>query len=413
MSTATDTVRPGSLHAGGLRRVVIVLSITEITSWGVLYYAFPVLASSIVQDTSWSMPAITAAFSVSQIVAAVVGIPVGRIIDRRGPRAVMTIGSMLGVLSVLVIASAPSYPIFFLGWVCSGVAMAGVLYAPAFAALTHWGGAQRIRALTTLTLVAGLASTVFAPLTAALNHHLDWRQTYLILLVILTVVTIPAHWFGLRHRWIPHPTPGAGPASAGPRSVITSRAFVLLAVALCAAAFTTFAVVINLVPLLVERGLSTGEAAVALGLGGVGQVAGRLGYSAFAARTSVVARTVIICGAVAVSTALLAVVPGPMVVLITISMIVGVVRGITTLIQATAVSDRWGTRGFGRINGVLSAPILVAAAVAPFAGAALAESVGGQGPAFLILSLIAVVAALAAIGTRPRAEQEDPCAVQS
>ena len=53
-------------------------------------------------------------------------------------------------------------------------------------------GMRRVRALTTLTLVAGLASTVFAPLTAALAGALGWRGTYLVLAGILAVVTIPA-----------------------------------------------------------------------------------------------------------------------------------------------------------------------------------------------------------------------------
>ncbi|MEV1294840.1 MFS transporter, partial [Pseudonocardia sp. NPDC049635] len=33
----------GQLGRGGLRRVLVVLCATEIVSWGVLYYAFPVL----------------------------------------------------------------------------------------------------------------------------------------------------------------------------------------------------------------------------------------------------------------------------------------------------------------------------------------------------------------------------------
>ena len=44
--------------------------------------------------------------------------------------------------------------------------MAGVFYPPAFAALTGWYGPDRVRALTALTLAAGFASTIFAPLTA-------------------------------------------------------------------------------------------------------------------------------------------------------------------------------------------------------------------------------------------------------
>ncbi len=391
---------PGALDEAGLRRVVVVLSVTEITSWGVLYYAFPVLATTIVRDTGWSTPAVAAAFSVSQIVAGLLGIVAGRVIDRAGPRVLMTAGSVLAVPAVLTIASAPTYPIFLLGWVLAGVSMAGVLYPPAFAALTHWGGARRVAALTTLTLVAGLASTVFAPLTALLNDHLDWRHTYLVLLTVLTFITIPTHWFGLRQPWIATHHRSRD-ASSAPPPIWATRPFLLLALSTSAVAFSIYAVVINLVPLLVERGLTTGQAALALGLGGIGQVAGRLGYAAFAARVDVIARTVVVFAAVAVSTALLAVLPGPMLVLFAISMLVGVARGIYTLIQATAVSDRWGVIGFGRLNGILTAPLLVASAVAPFAGAAVAEASGSHATAFLLLAVIASGASLTALGTNP------------
>ena len=54
---------PATLSEFGLRRVLTVLCVTEIISWGVLYYAFPVLAPSIAADTGWSIATITAAFS--------------------------------------------------------------------------------------------------------------------------------------------------------------------------------------------------------------------------------------------------------------------------------------------------------------------------------------------------------------
>ena len=201
MTDSQPTTQPGVLDDAGLRRVVWVLSLTEITSWGVLYYAFPVLLSSIATDTGWSTTALTGAFSLSLVVAAGVGIFVGRHIDRRGPRLVMSAGSALAVASVVVVATARTYPVFLIGWLLIGVAMAGVLYAPAFAALTHWAGSRRVTALTTLTLVAGLASTVFAPLTAAINSIVDWRETYLVLVVLLAAITLPAHWYGLRQPW--------------------------------------------------------------------------------------------------------------------------------------------------------------------------------------------------------------------
>jgi MFS family permease len=393
---ADTAARPGT-HAG-LRRVLIVLCATEIISWGVLYYAFPVLLPTISTSTGWSLAAITAGFSASQVVAGLVGIPVGRLLDRHGPRAVMTTGSVIAVLALVALATADSLVWFTAAWLLAGVAMAGVFYAPAFAALTRWYGPRRVSALTALTLVAGLASTVFAPLTAVLNDLVDWRGTYLVLAGFLAVTTIPLHLLGLRLPWpmIEHETAHA------PSAVARSRPFLVLVIAMSLAAFSVYAVVINLVPLLTERGMTTSAAAVALGVGGIGQVLGRLGYGRLAARTSVRTRTLLVLLVSAAVTVLLGVVPGPALLLIAGSVLAGVTRGIFTLVQATAITDRWGPVHYGRLNGLLTAPVMLTAAIAPWAGSALAAWLGGYPAVFVVLGVIGVLAAALSTASVPR-----------
>lgn len=392
------TTLPGALTTAGLRRVLVVLCITEITSWGVLFYAFPVLAPSIAAETGWSISTITAAFSTGSVVAAVVGIPAGRWLDRWGPRPVMTIGSVLAVPAVIGIATARSLPWFFASWVLVGIAMAGVLYQPAFAALARWWGPRRVTALTAVTLLAGLASTIFAPLTAALAEDGDWRRAYLVLAVVLAAVTIPAHFFGLRGTW-PEPEPAVEHhRDAG--TIARSRPFLMLVAAIGLASFALYAVVVNQVPLLVERGMSTTAAAWALGLGGLGQVLGRLGYGRLAAVTGVRTRSVAILGTGAVTIALFAILPGPPALLIAVSVLAGAARGVFTLLQATAVSDRWGATHYGRLSGILSAPAMFATAFAPWVGAALAEPLGGYPAVFAVLAVLAVIAAGLIAGTR-------------
>ncbi|GGX17950.1 hypothetical protein GCM10010353_36340 [Streptomyces chryseus] len=192
--TAQSSVAATGTGVPSRPRVVLpALCATQITSWGVIYYAFPVLSTRITADTGWSPAATTAAFSGALLVSALAGVPIGRILDRRGPRAVMTTGSVLAVLSLLTIARAPNLGTFVAGWLLAGTAMAATFYHPAFAALTRWWGDDRVRALTVVTLAGGLASTVFAPLTAALAEHHSWRTTYIVLAVVLGVVTVPAH----------------------------------------------------------------------------------------------------------------------------------------------------------------------------------------------------------------------------
>ncbi|MFF2025081.1 MFS transporter [Streptomyces sp. NPDC058171] len=385
MTGAGDRSRP--------RAVLPALCVTQITSWGIVYYAFFVLNPEITAATDWSTGATTAAFSLGLVVSGLAGIRVGRVLDHRGPRAVMTLGSVLGVLSLIVIAASPNLPVFYAGWALAGLAMAATFYQPAFAALTRWWAPDHIRALTVVTLAGGLASTVFAPLTAVLAEHLAWRQTYLVLAAVLAAVTIPAHALALRAPWPPAP-PAPAHAAGGAGAVIRSRPFLVLAIVFTLSAFAVYAAVVALVPLLLERGYTTTEAAWALGLGGAGQTLGRMLYATLARRTGTTVRTAVLILLGGVTTAALALISGPYALVVAFSVLAGAVRGNLTLLQATAITDRWGATHYGRLSGILSAPAMTAAALAPFAGAALAAPLGGQPHLFLLLATVSLIAAL-------------------
>ena len=198
-----------------LRRALTALCLTQVTSWGCCTTPSRWPWPSIAADTGWSETAVTAAFSTGLMVSAAAGIPVGRMLDRYGPRPVMTGGSLLAVPALVLVALAPNLAVFFAGWILAGVAMAAVFYQAAFAALTRWYGPRRVRALTTLTLAGGLASTLFAPVTDAaaaapfLARHLP----------------DPGPGAGRRHhpgarpashpRWTPTPAPGSRTGSTG------------------------------------------------------------------------------------------------------------------------------------------------------------------------------------------------------
>jgi len=166
------------------------------------------------------------------------------------------------------------------------------------------------------------------------------------------------------------------------------------------AGFCVYAVVINLVPLLREGGLSTVEAAVALGVGGAGQVAGRLLYAPFLDRLPVRPRTVGVLAAASVTTLGIAFTSRWVLAALAASFAAGLARGIFTLIQATAVSDRWGTRSFGARTAVLTGSVMAAAAFAPWLGSLLAVAVDGYAGAFVILAVAGALAA-AAVGALP------------
>lgn len=399
-------VTAGSPDPDGVGWVLLALCVSVTVSYGVLYYAFTVLAPAISDDTGWSATAVTTAFSAGSLAGALAGISAGRVLQRHGPRPVMTGGSLLGVGAVTLVALAPSYPAFVVGWLLVGLASAGTFYPPAFAALTHWYGAGRVRAITTLTLVAGFASTIFAPLTAGLGEALGWRRTYLVLAVLLLAVTVPAHAWALRRPWHHREPARPGPPD---REILTSRPFLLLTASATLASLAMYASLVNLVPLLLDHGIGLQVAAWALGLSGAGQVAGRLAYPALDRRVRPNPRAAAIIVVMGATLAALAIVPGPALVLVVVAVLGGAARGLFTLVGATLVSDHWGPHRYAALNGVFHAPIGIAAALAPAFGAGIATVTGSYAALFGILALIALVAGgLAAVAEDPTAGHGSP-----
>ncbi|MGM7671501.1 MFS transporter [Microbacterium sp. A93] len=370
------------------------LSVGQVISWGILFYALIVASPAIADDTGWSIIFVTLSFSAGLIVSAVAGMFVGRWLDERGPRLIMTIGSIIGPAGLVVVALAPNLLIFTVGWMIAGAAQAAVLYQAAFTVIARRYRARRRGAMTILTLAGGLASTVFAPVVAGLLSITDWRSMFLILAGFLLVTTAPLHWFSLERTWVsvPHDDDAAQPHTVS--TVIRTRQFWMLELSMFTLAAALFSVTLALIPLFTEKGMTYELAAWALGLLGAGQVIGRLLYVAIphtAAPWIPLAATAALSVA---SLALLALVPGPPWLLITIGIAAGAVRGAQTLVQGSAVADRWGTRNYGAINGVFAAPITLIGAFGPALGPLLAAATGS----YSAMALIAVALAAIALG---------------
>jgi predicted MFS family arabinose efflux permease len=401
MATRTAPLKTTSAHPPVPRRVLIALCATQITSWGVLFYALPVLLGDITADTGWSTAAVMGAFSAGLAASALAGIVVGHLLDRRGPRLVMTAGSVLAVLAVVGIATAPNLWTFTAAWVLAGIAQAAVLYKPAFAAITTWYGPKRVQALTVLTLAGGLASTVYAPLTAYLAGHFDWRGTYLVLAAILAALTIPAHAIALNPPW-PAPHSEANGEGAGPaldrKQIITSPTFIALAAAIALAAFAMSTSNLYLVPLMIGRGMDTTTAAWILGICGAGQLLGRIAYAPIAIRTGATTRAVAILAIGAATILATALIAGPLSLVFAAVILLGAARGAFTLLDATAITDRWGPHGYAVLHGILSAPATIAIALSPWLGALLIDWTGGHPQMFAVLAALVFIAAAVCLG---------------
>ncbi|MBO9578364.1 MAG: MFS transporter [Microbacteriaceae bacterium] len=371
------------------------MSLGQVVSWGVLYYGVIVAGPRIAEETGWGLALVNGLFSVGLVVSALAGIVVGRVLDRRGPRLVMTTGSVLAVAGFAVVAVAPDPFVFALGWVVVGVAQACVLYQAAFTVVTRRYGERRQGPLTIVTLAGGLASTVFAPVIAALLAVTDWRTAFLVLAGILAVVTVPIHWCPLEREWAPiEHHPGAEHHTVS--TVLRTRRFWFLELSTLAVTIAVYAVTLTAIPLFMERGMTFELAALGLGLLGAGQVVGRVLFLVLPRGSRPWVPLAVTALLAAGSLAAMGLVPEPAWLLVGVGVLAGAVRGAQTLVNATAVSDRWGTRNYGAINGAFAAPVTIIAAFAPAVGPLVADAAGGYAAAALVMAVVAAAGAVLA-----------------
>ena len=376
------------------RRIVAALSVTETVSWGILYYAFAVFLIPMHRELGFTTAELAGAFSTALLVSGAAGILVGRWLDHRSPRPLMTLGSMAGVLLVVAWSQVHSLAALYAVWIGLGLVMAAVLYEPAFVVVAKWfpEPAARRRAMTAMTLVGALASFIFLPLSHALIEAYGWRDALLILAALLAAVTVPLHAAVLRRP--PVAAPAARAADVPASRALRSGAFWTLTVAFVLAAVATIAMTVHAIPFLIERGHGAGFAAFAVGLIGVSQIPGRVLYGPIAARLAPGPAVACVFALIAAGIVMVVAVDttaGALAGLVTL----GMGNGMATLARATSLADRFGTGGYGTIAGVAASMTTAARAVGPVAAAAVA-AVSGYTTLLWLLAGLALTAALLA-----------------
>ncbi|UCH26496.1 MAG: MFS transporter [Trueperaceae bacterium] len=181
-------------------RITWALAVTQTVGYGVLYYAFSVFIRPMETELGWSRAETSGAFSLALLLSGIAAVPVGYWLDRRGARGLMTAGSVAGVLLVLAWSYVEELRAFYAVQAGIGLVMAVVFYEVAFTVVAVWFRRDRARAMLVLTMVAGLASTIFIPLASWLVAVLPWRDALRVLALVLAVGTIPLHALVLRRR---------------------------------------------------------------------------------------------------------------------------------------------------------------------------------------------------------------------
>ncbi|HEV7245965.1 MAG TPA: arsenite efflux MFS transporter ArsK [Shinella sp.] len=358
--------------------VVAALGITQIVGYGTLYYSFSILAESMAVDFGISVEQVFAVFSVSLFVGGITAPLIGRELDRRGAAAVMTFGSAIAAATLVLCAWSPSVAVFALAIVLLEVSSGMVQYQAAFAALVESDPKTAPRSITYLTLIAGFASSIFWPISAALTAYLSWREIYLVFAVLNLALCMPLHFWIMRAGKIANAqgfrkerqhVVGAIPVERRRSAMlVVFAAFALLG-------FTLASILAHMVPMLGALGL--GGAAVVIGsLFGPAQVLSRLINMIFGTSLSPPALAVVSAVLMVLGVVILGFsgewFPGA----VAFAVCLGLGSGINSIAQGSLPLYLFGSDGYGAITGRMAAARLAAGAAAPFAFAAAMHQIG-------------------------------------
>jgi MFS family permease len=383
-------------QAGGL--LIAALGITQIIGYGSVFYSFSPLMQPLQHGLAAGKGTIVGAFSLALLAAAGCAIFVGRAIDRNGGRRVMAAGSAVAGLLLIALGFADSIAGLYIIYAGLGVAMAAILYEPAFAVLTHAFGPEARRAITALTLIAGFASTVFWPLTQFLVDTFGWRHAVMLLGAANLLVCLPLH-----ARVIPagrrlKRTAAAGGTStpdSGLAQAIRSPVFHAFAGALVCNGLIFAAMSVHVIPILEAKGLSALAAAGFAALIGPMQVTGRVLEVTVGRRFPVARVGLVALGVMPLALFLLWAAREGGWLIAAFALLYGASNGVFTIVRGAMPMELFGRSHYGAINGALSAPYLISHASGPLLGAYAWTAFGGNYDAMIAaLALVSLTGLL-------------------
>jgi len=363
---------PAAPPALSYRTIVGALAFGQLVSWAALYYGFSSLVLPMQAELGWSKPALMGAFTLGLAVWGGASYAAGAAIDRGQGRAVMSAGAALAGVGFLLWSQVSAMEWLYVAWTLMGCAMAMTLYEPAFSVLTKRYPDRYRDGITTLTLVAGFASTLSFPALAWLVAGLGWRGALAVIGSVLLLVIAPLHAWALRggaQMASParHPMAMRGADDATLRQALRERAFWLLTLCFMLHAFVAAALWAHIMPALAAKGRGQTQSLAVVVWFGPAQVAGRFVYLLWL-------RWGLPSGVRALGLAVLTLSPLAMALfalvddtagLLAFALMFGVANGLITIVRGSLVPLTFGRSEVGRIGGTMAGITVLSGATAP------------------------------------------------
>ncbi len=393
--------------------VVIACGIIAAFSWGLGFYGLGVYLHALNHLHGWSTGLISVAVTLYYALSAGCLVVVGGIIDRHGPRGVLTYGvlTMAGAVALLGLITAPwqlfaVYVVMATAWSCLGSTGLSSTLLP-------WFGRRQGLALTLALTGASVGGMVLVPILVALVQRQGFRFATAAVSVALLAIGLPLVWLVIGRR----PTPvqvaaelrrdgGGAPGREGsPEAKVWTRQEVLrvprlwtLMVPFALALAAQVGFLVHQISVL-EPYLGESRAALTVSATTVAALLGRIAIGLLSDRVDLRKLSAVNIGAQGAALAVMAAWPSATV-LVGASLVFGLGVGNLITFPPLLAREEFGQRSFGTVFGLVGAATQAGVALGPGLMGLLHDALGSYQTALWCLVALEGVAAASVLGGR-------------
>lgn len=392
--------------------IIIAASLTLLISYG-LYGTFGVFFKPLLEEFGWSRATISGAYAMSMTVHGVLGVIMGALNDKLGPRLVVTTcGIFLGAGYLLMSQVNSIWQLYLYYGVIVAIGISGI-WVPLMSTIARWFAKRRSVMTGIIVAGAGIGSLIAPPVMNWLIVAFGWRMSYIVIGIVTLLVMVISAQFLIRDPAKKNLQPDGELKTNDSKTVFThvdtsftlgkavrTNQFWLAFLILLSFGYCMVAIKLHIVPHATDIGISPAIAATILAIvGGVslfgnyvlGSIGDRIGNN-----------RVYVIGAILVVAALVWLIwANETWMFCLIAAIFGFAFGGMASTESPLVADLFGLSSHGLIYGTIGLGFTIGASIGPYVTGYIFDVYGSYWLAFILCAVFAVICILCAALLRP------------
>ena len=278
--------------------IVLATSVIHFIGAGFFFYSFTAFFNPLVREFKWSYAATSFASSFRSLESGIASPLVGFLTDRYGPRRLIFLGAIWSGVGCMLLSRIDSLMSFYAAFIFLSMGSSMMFPIPGWTAVTHWFLQKRGLALGILVAAIGF-SGILIPVVTWLITGYGWRTTFVIAGAAMMIIGIPLSMV-IRHRpeeygYVPDgndrptepvlndsgchsPVKIGKEESVGAREAMKHPTFWGLTLVATISGTVLHAVVVHVMPALIDIGIRRGIAGTIAASLVISSVAGRMGF---------------------------------------------------------------------------------------------------------------------------------------